>query len=114
MAVRCTLRDTRFDNAPKHGKNLMSVTLETLVRRNDSVLFAGTADSITMMDIEKGDYYDIEGSAARIWELLEEPRTAAALVATLRVEFDVDDATCQADTIEFIDDLIKSGVVSTC
>jgi Coenzyme PQQ synthesis protein D (PqqD) len=58
-----------------------------------------------------GSYYGLNAVAVGIWELLECPRTIAALFVRLCEEFEVDAPTCEADMLEFVNDLIDNGIV---
>ena len=81
------------------------------ITRKDSVLFSDVEESIMMMDIEKGSYYNLDGPAARIWELLETPRRVGELCEMLRTEYEVDEGTCRADVTEFIDHLRQLDLI---
>ena len=66
-----------------------------------------------MMSIEAGRYYGVNAVGARIWELLESPKTIEQLCAQICAEFDVDAQTCETAVLEFARDLISNGVVHT-
>lgn len=81
------------------------------IQRADSVLSSQMEDGMVMMDIEKGAYYDLDPVGARIWALLEMPRTLDELCQVLTEEFDVDLAACRADTAEFLETLNDKGLI---
>lgn len=91
----------------------MTVTDPTWKYQRDPNLIAAEMDGDTvMMSIEHGQYYGIGGVGSRIWELLEQPVPLAALVQTICAEFEVDEATCQIDVANFIDQLQSYGLVN--
>lgn len=65
-----------------------------------------------MMSIDRGEYYGVTGVGTRIWELLENPTSLAQVITTISAEFEVDEATCQADAERFIQELMDNGMVS--
>jgi hypothetical protein len=67
--------------------------------------------SIVMMSIAREKYYGLEGTGSRIWKLLEEPGTIGALCRALVREFDVEEADCQRDVLEFLSGMVKEGLV---
>ena len=89
----------------------MSITLVTTLSRNRNILYAsvGTEEAV-MMSVEAGRYYGLNAVASRIWELLEPPKTVAQLCKILCEEFEVDAQTCEAELLEFAQDLVDNGI----
>jgi hypothetical protein len=91
----------------------MAVTPETKLIRNSDILYAPVgAEEGVMMSIEAGRYYGLNAVAARIWELLESPKTVAELCAQIAEEFDIAAEDCGADVLKFTGSLIDNGIVS--
>jgi Coenzyme PQQ synthesis protein D (PqqD) len=89
----------------------ISVTLDTVVSRSGEILYAraGT-DEAVMMSVTAGRYYGLNAVASRIWELLERPMTIAELCARLSEEFEVDAKTCEAEVVNYVNELIDNGI----
>ena len=83
------------DDAPK-------VELASVLARNEAIVFTDLDDTIVMMDVDEGQYYELDPIAARIWALLETASPASKLCEALAEEYDVDAKTCQQDTLEFL------------
>ena len=92
---------------------MSGLTAETWIQRSDTVLSSPLSGAIVMMNIESGNYFDLDGTGARIWSLIESPRTVGDLCDELMVEFDVDRETCLSQVIEFIGELSANNLVST-
>jgi hypothetical protein len=58
-----------------------------------------------MMNVEQGKYIGLTETAARIWELLEEPQTADYICAALCKEYEVAPDVCLAKTNAFVIDM---------
>ena len=56
------------------------------------------AGEIALLGPAQEKYYGLNDTAARIWELLESPRSAAELRAALEAEFDVAPEVCERET----------------
>ena len=80
----------------------VTVALTSQVSRNEAIVFTDLDDTIVMMDVDEGQYYELDPVGARIWGLLETGRSAADLCDALAAEFDVDPDTCHRDTLEFL------------
>ena len=72
----------------------MPLTLESIVVRSQEVMTSPVDDEMVMMALESSRYYGLNRVGRRIWELLEEPTTVAALCAQLVSEFDVAPERC--------------------
>ena len=73
---------------------------------------AKVGDEIVMMSAEEGKYIGLNDVGARIWELLDEPRTVEALEAALLVEFDVTPEVCRTEVDAFLQSLVGYHAVS--
>ncbi len=82
-----------------------------IFERTDAVLHADLDDAIAMMNIETGEYYNLNPAGSRIWTLLETPMSMTAICETLLAEFDVSAGDCRTQTAAFLSDLLGLGVV---
>ena len=80
----------------------VTVALTSQVSRNEAIVFTDLDDTIVMMDVDEGQYYELDPVGARIWGLLETARSASDLCDALVAEFDVAPDTCRHDTLEFL------------
>jgi hypothetical protein len=87
------------------------LTLQTIVKRNPEMVTSTIDSEIVMMSIDNGEYYGLDEIGSRIWELLEDPITVEKLASDLLVEFEVEEETCYADTLDFLNDLIEKKLV---
>jgi hypothetical protein len=81
------------------------------VERSPSALSASVEKDVVLMDIDSGDYFELAGSGARIWSLLDQPRSIDEICDCLTREFAVDAVRCRTETIEFVRDLQQRGLV---
>ena len=84
-----------------------------LVRLPDLVASEMDGD-VVMMSIERGTYFGISGVGTRVWALLEQPITLNQIVATICLEFEVEEDNCRRDMLAFADELLTHGVVREC
>lgn len=76
-----------------------------LLEKQGDWISARVGDEIVMMSAEQGKYVGLNDVGARIWELIDEPRSVESLCAQLVEEFDVTDETCRAEVADFVDKL---------
>jgi hypothetical protein len=75
-------------------------------------LFARVGGEIVILDEEEGAYYGFQGVGARVWELLQEPRSVDEIVAALMREYDVEDSRCRHDLADLLEELSRRGMVT--
>lgn len=84
----------------------------TVLQRNSTHLLSSqVGDELVMLDTKTGDYLGLNTVAGEIWTLLESPITFGDLCHQLMEGYDVDEATCIADTTELLDSMIKKNLV---
>ena len=99
------------DTGKKPNEPDTGIALTSRVSRNEAIVFTDLDDAIVMMDVDEGQYYELDPVGARIWTLLEAGRSAADLCGALAVEFDVDPDTCCRDTLEFLQEASALRIV---
>jgi hypothetical protein len=86
--------------------------MTTVVIQADGLKSADIHGEKVMMVAERGKYYGLDNTGARIWDLLEEQRSVSELVELLMDEFAVDRETCQSDVLELLNNMFAEGLVS--
>jgi hypothetical protein len=84
---------------------------DEVVRRSAQLVEAEVDGELVALHVERGTCYGFNGTATRIWNLLEEPKRVSELRDALLEEFDVDPATCEAQLRELLDDLQGDGLI---
>lgn len=84
----------------------------TMVRRQGDWLAAKVGDELVMMSATKGNYVGLSEVGARIWELIEAPRSLDDVCAQLQDEYDVTQQTCRDEVAAFLRELMKHGAVA--
>ena len=88
-----------------------TVKLTDTLKRNEELISSDIDDETVMMSLEQGQYYGLDAIGSRIWELYATPQTLNKVIETLLVEFDVDEETCKADVINFVQQLLDNNLL---
>ena len=81
------------------------------VLRSEAIDFAEIGDSIVMMDVDEGRYYELDPVGAKVWALIEPGPRVAEVYAALVAEYEVIPETCYGETRAFLDELSRLAVV---
>jgi len=88
----------------------MTVTPDLPVGHAASATTAEIDGQLVALDIESGTCFGLNRVATRIWHMLDEPRSARQVSAELVRTFEIDPATCEAQTLELLRELVDIGL----
>jgi hypothetical protein len=89
------------------------MNLETKLAIPPQVMSRLVGDETVLLDLASGFYFGLDGVGKRIWEMLAKGSSLAETASVITAEFEVDEATAQADVIEFANDLVRRGLLET-
>ena len=69
------------------------------------------AGEAAILNIKSGVYYGLDPVGARIWSLLQDPRTVAEVRSTIINEYDVEPVRCARDLIGLLEKLLTEGLI---
>ncbi len=76
------------------------------------VIARQVGDECVMLDMASGFYFGVDAVGARIWQLLSETGSCAALVDRLTQEYDVPPEQAESDVARFVEELTAHGLLS--
>ncbi len=88
----------------------MLLELSQTITRHSDMLSAEIGGEAIMMSIEKGAYFGLNPVATRIWDLIEQPKSVAALIQTITDEYEVSTEQATDDVQVFVADMIERGI----
>lgn len=90
------------------------ISLNSTLKRIPEQIFSKVDQDVIMLSIDEGKYFALNESAARIWDLLEQPIEVLAIVNRLIDEFDISKKNCEIETIDLLNELHSSKLVILC
>lgn len=87
------------------------ISVNSIVRRGEDVLFSQLDDALLAIDARQGYVYSLNESAGKVWEMIQEPTAVSAVCSRLRDEYAVDESTCERGVLALLEDLCKAGLV---
>lgn len=85
---------------------------ETKIKLAKKIDVTDMAGDKVMIDFDTGKYYMLKGTAADIWDNIQEETTIGDVVNKLMQEYDVDEATCYQGVESFITQLAGADFVT--
>jgi Coenzyme PQQ synthesis protein D (PqqD) len=81
-----------------------------VVAVNDQVS-SDLGDEVAILHLKAGIYYGLETVGARIWSLIQEPRTVGEIRDILVSEYEVEPDRCESDLIALLQRLADEGLI---
>ncbi len=66
---------------------------------------------VAILDLEAGVYYGLDEVGARIWSLIQEPRSVDEVRDILLEEYEVEPERCEYDLVALLQRLAEEGLV---
>ena len=83
----------------------------TIVVASNDQVSSDLAGETVLLSMKTAHYYGLADVGARIWSLVREPVSVAAICDTIASEYDVSADRCQADVVRFLQELAQHGLV---
>ena len=83
----------------------------TVVAAKDQVS-CDLADEAVILDLKAGIYYGLNSVGARIWNLIQEPKTVDQIRDALVAEYEIDAPSCERDLLALLGDLAARELVT--
>lgn len=79
----------------------------------DGVLSQEVEGELVLFDADREQYYTLDPTATRMWQLLTAHGNCDAVVSQMLTEFDVDEAVLRSDLADLVARLSAAGLVVT-
>ena len=87
------------------------IGLDAHVAPAPDLLYSELDGEGVVLDLSSGVYFGLNPVGARVWQLLDGGRPLREVRDALLTEFDVEPARCEADLLEVVGRMAKSGLV---
>jgi hypothetical protein len=88
-----------------------SFTTDTPVKWSETAIATEIDGELVALDVTKGVCYGLNQVGTRIWQLLEQPRSAREITDILVSEFDVPHDLCLEQTSSLLRELLAAELV---
>lgn len=89
----------------------IQINEEMVIAASDEQVSSRVADEEVILNLKNGSYYGLNPVGARIWELIQEPMTVAALIEQLVEEYEVTPEQCREDITALLHEMQEEGLV---
>jgi Coenzyme PQQ synthesis protein D (PqqD) len=88
------------------------ITLGSIVQQNTgNLLTSEIGEELIMMDIDGGNYINLNKVGRIIWEQMEQPLKVSDLIDLLMIRFKAGRDECLNDTLEYLQNMLAQKVI---
>lgn len=85
--------------------------ITSVIKKKSGIEAVDLAGEKVITDFNAGNYYMLTGVGGVIWNMLEKEITPEQIIKNLLAEYDVDEETCKADVMEYLNEVEKLGYI---
>jgi hypothetical protein len=87
------------------------ISLKTIVVASKDNVSCDLGEEAAILHMRSGVYYGLDPVGARIWKLLDQPKTVEDLRAVILDEYEVEPAKCESDLLGLLEKLRAEGLI---
>ncbi|MDG9670279.1 PqqD family protein [Hahella sp. CR1] len=88
-----------------------AITRGDVVMQSDKQVSCSVDQGIVVMNVDAGEFYDLNHSASDVWRLLDSPTKVSTLCDRLCERYNVDSERCEKDVLNLLNRLREKGVI---
>jgi Coenzyme PQQ synthesis protein D (PqqD) len=86
---------------------------QTIVVAAEGQVSCDLVDEAAILDLKSGVYFALNAVGARIWKLIQEPKTVNEVRDALLEEYDVDLERCEQELVVLLQGLVAHGLIES-
>ncbi|RME77963.1 MAG: PqqD family protein [Chloroflexi bacterium] len=81
-----------------------------ILTRSTNAAYQSVGEETILINLNTGEYYTLNDTGSRFWQLLDGQRTIADCAAVIAGEYDVPPAVVEADLLELAAEFVSEGL----
>jgi hypothetical protein len=90
---------------------MTTFSVRTIVVASKDQVSCDLQGEAAILNLGSGIYFGLNPVGARVWSLIQEPRSVEELREALVKEFEVEPAQCEADILALLQGLLAAGLI---
>jgi hypothetical protein len=95
---------------PRSQDSSIEITPSTRFKAAPDQVSTELEGDVVILGLRSGGYFSLTNVGARIWALIQEPKTLEEVTDTIAAEYGEDPDVVEADAIEFLEHLTSVGL----
>lgn len=90
---------------------LLKIPSTAVISSTKELLSSELSGEAIILDMTSGIYYGLNEVGARVWELVQQPRSFESIHGILVAEYSVDPEVCRQDLVNILSELKNASLV---
>ncbi len=90
----------------------IAISGDSIVVKSSDVISTSAGGESVALGLLTGKYYHFDEVGSKIWALLDDRTQVNQICGTLLSLYDIDEATCMTETLNFLQDLRGKSIVT--
>jgi hypothetical protein len=90
---------------------MKEVTLQSIVNRKRDIVTADMFGEVVMLNVEKGQYYNISVTGSAVWGIIDDPIPVDSVIEKVLEKYDVTKKQCEEEVLAFLNVMYEEGLV---
>ncbi len=87
------------------------IASQTVVVATKEQVFCDLAGEVAILNLKNGVYYGLNPTGARIWNIIQEPKSAQEVRDIIVNEYQVEPEQCEQDLFKLLGELATEGLI---
>ena len=83
----------------------------SVIRAVTDQVSCDVGDEAVILHLKSGEYFGLDAVGARVWNLIQEPRTVNDIQDVLLDEYDVERERCERDLLDLLNKMAEKGLI---
>lgn len=88
-----------------------ALAMHSVVFAVDDQVSCPLGEEAAILNLKNNVYYGLDSVGARVWNLLQQPRSVTDLRNALLDEYEVDAERCERDLLGLLEKMLKEGLI---
>jgi hypothetical protein len=88
-----------------------AVSIRSSVVASGDQVSSNLGGEVAILDVEAGMYYGLDEVGARVWTLIQSPKTVDEVLQVLLDEYEVEPGRCEQDLISLLQSMADEGLI---
>lgn len=89
----------------------VAISESSVVKVSADQVSCDLAGEAAILNLATGIYFGLDAVGARVWSLIQEPRTVRDITGVLVEEYEVEGPQCEADLVSLLAEMAAAGLV---
>lgn len=90
---------------------MSEILLNSTIVRSSNHVSTNLSGEVVILGLQSEEYFGLKDVGARIWDIIQEPKTVKEVLEVLLKEYEVELERCERDLLALLQELANEGLI---